>query len=74
MHDAWTHFIQHAEPHATTLPTWPRYDSDQRATMILDTPCHVVDDPNAAERRVWDGRTLPESPWWPLLSRLDAQV
>ena len=33
------------------LPNWPAFDTKQRATMILDNECEVVDDPNGEERQ-----------------------
>lgn len=32
----------------------PPYNTEQRATMLFNTRCEVVNDPEAAERRVWE--------------------
>ena len=40
---------------APRLPDWPAYDPHRRATMLLDEPSRVVDDPLGEERRLWDG-------------------
>ena len=49
MHAAWVSF-------ATTGDCgWPQYDLMGRATMRFNTTAHVVDDPRAAERALWQG-------------------
>lgn len=52
MHEIWVRFA------LTGDPGWPRYDTADRATMVFDTPCEVVNDAAGAERRLWDGRVL----------------
>ena len=59
MSDAWIAFARSGNPAHRGLPAWPAYDG-RRATMVLDRPgagrggeCRVVDDPNAAVRRLW---------------------
>lgn len=49
MHAAWVAFAKSGNP------GWPQYDKDQRATMRFDTHSAVVQDPNAAERKLWEG-------------------
>ncbi len=49
MHAAWVGFATRGEP------GWPKYDRRRRATMRFDTTSRVVDDPRAAERRLWEG-------------------
>ena len=59
--DAWIAFARGGKPEHRGLPAWPAYDASRRATMVLDRPaangaggeCRVVDDPNAAVRRLW---------------------
>ncbi|HEX5228151.1 MAG TPA: carboxylesterase/lipase family protein [Bryobacteraceae bacterium] len=41
---AWAAFARTGNPSQQGL-AWPSYDSSQRATMILDRKCEVVDDP-----------------------------
>jgi carboxylesterase type B len=49
MHTAWVAF-------ATTGDCgWPTYDLSRRATMRFDTTSEVVDDPQSAERALWEG-------------------
>jgi para-nitrobenzyl esterase len=55
VHGAWVAFAQTGNPNHAGLPTWPRYDTERRATLRFDTVCDVVDDPAADERAVWDG-------------------
>ena len=51
----WTSFARSGKPSAPGVPEWPRYDTTRRATMVVDTDCQVADDPNAAERTLWEG-------------------
>jgi para-nitrobenzyl esterase len=58
--DAWIAFARAGNPAHRGLPAWPAYDGRRRSTMVLDRPgaggggeCRVVDDPNAAVRRLW---------------------
>jgi len=52
---AWAAFIRGDAPAAPGLPVWPRYRSDTRPTMILDTVSHVDEMPQETELRLWDG-------------------
>ena len=51
---AWVNFARSSDPSRPGLP-WPRYDEKARATMELGITSRVVDDPNSAERRLWNG-------------------
>jgi para-nitrobenzyl esterase len=53
MHDAWINFARDGRPRASGLPEWPAYDTDRRATMLLDSDPAVVDDPFGDERGLW---------------------
>jgi para-nitrobenzyl esterase len=55
VHGAWANFVKTGSPQHANLPEWPTYDSTRRATMELDVESRVVDDPDAQERRLWDG-------------------
>ena len=56
MADAWVAFAVDGVPSSAGLPEWPRYDTDRRATMRLDTSAtEVPDDPGRPERELWQG-------------------
>ena len=54
--EAWLAFARTGDPNHPGLPAWPAYDTARRATMLFDADCTVADDPDAEERRAWDGR------------------
>lgn len=41
MSDAWLAFARTGNPGAPSLPAWPAYTTDERATMIFDNECTV---------------------------------
>jgi para-nitrobenzyl esterase len=49
---AWTNFARTGNPNHKGLPTWPTFEMDKRATMILGNDCRVVNDPNGEERKL----------------------
>jgi para-nitrobenzyl esterase len=53
MHAAWAAFIHSGNPAIASLPDWPPYDLDRRATMIFSDVPHVVDDPQGQVRPLW---------------------
>ncbi len=53
--DAWVAFARTGSPNHASLPAWPPYRPDTRATMILDSVCRVEHDPLRAERQAWAG-------------------
>jgi para-nitrobenzyl esterase len=46
-------FARTGRPQATGLPTWPAYDLQRRATLIVDRTPAIVDDPRGDERRLF---------------------
>jgi len=48
---AWTAFARTGNPNHKGLPNWPKFDPTQRATMIFNNECKVVNDPNGEERK-----------------------
>ncbi len=54
MHAAWTSFIRTGDP-SCEAAHWPAYDTGRRPTMVFGDAGGVVDDPDGAERRLWDG-------------------
>ena len=53
--DAWLAFAKSGNPNHAGIGTWPRYDTERRATIELGPRCGVLDDPAGAERALWDG-------------------
>jgi para-nitrobenzyl esterase len=53
MADAWTRFARNGDPNGAGLPTWPRYGTEQHATMEFGVRTDVALDPYGAERRAW---------------------
>ena len=47
-------FVRGGRPRRPYLPEWPGNDPQRRATMLLDEPSRVVDDPLGEQRRIWD--------------------
>jgi para-nitrobenzyl esterase len=54
MHRTWAHFARHGDPTNDGLPEWAPYEPAQRATMIFDTECAVVSDPQRDRRVLWN--------------------
>jgi len=52
----WANFARTGKPSAEGQPEWPAYDLTRRATMVIDSECHVVDDPHREERLYWQQR------------------
>jgi para-nitrobenzyl esterase len=50
---AWISFARTGNPNHAGLPHWPAYAASERATMLFDTRCAVVNDPGSAERQFW---------------------
>jgi para-nitrobenzyl esterase len=50
MSAAWAAFARTGNPNHAGLPHWPAYDAVNRATMIFNDECRVVNDPGKEER------------------------
>jgi para-nitrobenzyl esterase len=48
-------FAASGSPNYDDAPEWPPYDTDRRATMVLDTESCVADDPDADARSILTG-------------------
>jgi para-nitrobenzyl esterase len=49
----WIAFARNGNPANSAIPDWPAYSRDERATMIFDNTCRVVNDPDRAARLLW---------------------
>jgi para-nitrobenzyl esterase len=54
MQEAWISFARNGDPNLSGVPTWPAYDTTDRATMDFGPTRRVVTDPYDRERRLWD--------------------
>jgi para-nitrobenzyl esterase len=52
MSSAWVAFARTGNPNHAGLPHWPAFNNDERATMIFNQECRVVNDPNGDERKM----------------------
>jgi para-nitrobenzyl esterase len=59
MSGAWAAFARTGNPNYKGLPKWPAFTTDERATMILDNQCKVVNDPYREERLALAATTRP---------------
>jgi len=53
--DAWAAFAWKGDPSHPGIPKWEPYTLEKRATMILDIPCRVENDPAREELDAWEG-------------------
>ena len=53
----WAAFARHGRPDHASIPPWPVYDADRRATLMLDTACRIENDPRGETRRLWQDIT-----------------
>jgi para-nitrobenzyl esterase len=51
--EAWIQFARSGNPNHKGLPNWPAYTSAERATMVFDNVCKLVNDPGSEERKLW---------------------
>jgi para-nitrobenzyl esterase len=59
MQRAWIAFARYGDPNIPELPTWQRYDLEQRATMLFDRESTAQNDPNARARQIWTNAVSP---------------
>ncbi len=52
MSNAWVAFARSGNPNHAGLPHWPAFTNAERATMIFNDECKVVNDPNGDERKM----------------------
>ena len=51
--EAWIQFARSGNPNHKGLPNWPTYTTGERATMVFDNACKLVNDPGSEERKLW---------------------
>ncbi len=56
----WIAFAHNGSPDHPAIPPWPAYTGEDRATMILDTECRVVHDPDREARLLWTRVVAPK--------------
>jgi para-nitrobenzyl esterase len=49
---AWVNFARSGNPNHASLPNWPAYTAEKRATLFFDVPCSVRNDPEAEGLRL----------------------
>jgi para-nitrobenzyl esterase len=54
MSATWAAFAHTGKPDNPAIPTWPAYTPAERATMVFDTRCRVVNDPGREARLLWN--------------------
>jgi len=57
MSSVWATFARNGRPDHPSIPAWPVYKSDKRATLLLDKNCRIENDPRGEERRLWQDIT-----------------
>jgi para-nitrobenzyl esterase len=58
MSEAWLAFGRTGNPSHSGIPKWEPYDVKKRATMLLDVPSRVVNDPFRNELDAWKGMEI----------------
>ena len=53
MRSAWAAFARTGDPSSTELGAWPRYELEERMTMVLDAHSAPAADPLQRERSMW---------------------
>lgn len=53
MSASWAAFARAGNPSNPAIPAWPAYTVGERATMLFDTRCRVVNDPGSEARLLW---------------------
>jgi para-nitrobenzyl esterase len=56
--EAWIQFARSGNPNHKGLPNWPAYTTQERATMVFNNTCRVVNDPGGDERKLWENIRL----------------
>lgn len=51
---AWVSMATSGNPNNARTPNWPKYDSQNRTTMVFGDPSNAVNDPRRAFRELWE--------------------
>ena len=54
LHQAWIAFAHHGNPNTPELPSWPAFELENRATILVDLESQVVNDPEKESRLAWE--------------------
>lgn len=54
MSGTWANFARNGVPSHAAIPDWPAYTMADRATLVLDAPCRIEQDPRAETRQLWE--------------------
>ncbi len=57
MSSVWAAFARNGRPDHPSIPAWPVYDAETRATLMLDKTCRIENDPRGEARRLWQDIT-----------------
>ena len=57
MSGVWAAFARTGVPAHGAIPAWPAYDTADRATLVLDSPCRIDHDPRGETRALWQAIT-----------------
>jgi para-nitrobenzyl esterase len=55
MHNTWIAFAKTGDPNNKSIPNWPAYNTQTRATMIFNVNPEVQNDPYGADRQIYNG-------------------
>jgi para-nitrobenzyl esterase len=57
MSSVWATFARNGRPDHASIPNWPVYDTENRATLVLDKTCRIENDPSGETRLLWQDIT-----------------
>jgi para-nitrobenzyl esterase len=55
LHEAFVRFAADGDPNHDGIPKWEPYSTNERATMLLDSPCTLAHDPDAELWQAYEG-------------------
>jgi para-nitrobenzyl esterase len=61
MSAAWANFARTGNPNHSGLPNWPAFKNSDRATMVFNDECKVVNDPYREERLALNALRNPQA-------------